>query len=213
MNRLLGFGKLKSLDLRNLINFDHFLRFSTSLGFCSRQTPRWPSRTVRQWRVRRFWRRRFRRRIWLWRRVRRWLTIRWRSRGRWRRRQPGGGDPWHPRRRLPHLLRGSWHLLLLRRTNRRRLLRWPRGRVPGLPHLRRGRHRWPHQVQLPLPQRHAVQPAVLCLRLVVQRRLLCGEHWTIFRWKIFLFHTYIQAQDLYYINDAFNEALAANTKP
>merc|ERR1711890_150092 len=46
----------------------------------------------------------------------------------------------------------------------RGLLRRPRGRVPGVPHLRQLRRRQPRQVQLPLPQRHPVQPAVLHLR-------------------------------------------------
>ena len=55
------------------------------------------------------------------------------------------------------------------------LLCWPRGWVPGVPHLRQLWWRQPGQVQLPLPQRDPLQPAVLHLRLVVQRGLLTGR--------------------------------------
>ena len=57
-----------------------------------------------------------------------------------------------------------------------RLLRGPRGRMPVLPHLRQRRQRRTAQVQLPLPQRHRVQPGLLHLRLVVQLRLLHGDN-------------------------------------
>ena len=49
-------------------------------------------------------------------------------------------------------------------------------RLSGFPHLRSWRQQLSAQVQLPLPQRHPVQPAVLHLRLVVQRGLLPGPH-------------------------------------
>ena len=78
------------------------------------------------------------------------------------------------------------------------------------PPLRRG-----GEVRFPLSQRNPLQPAVLCLRLVVQRRLLSGEKidFNIELQQTLHLNCRIQAQDLYYINDAFNEALAANSKP
>ena len=57
-------------------------------------------------------------------------------------------------------------------TSLYRLLLWPRGRVPGFPHLHRWRSWRPRQVQLPLPQRNSLQPELLHLRLVVQLWLL-----------------------------------------
>ena len=73
-----------------------------------------------------------------------------------------------------------------------RLLRWPRGWVPGFPHLHCWRSRRSvqililiftlnikyyrsGQVQLPLSQRHPLQPELLHLRLVVQLRLRRGR--------------------------------------
>ena len=83
---------------------------------------------------------------------------------------------------------GSGVWILLWRPGWRRLLRWPRGWVPGLPHLHCWRSRRSvqililiftlnikyyrsGQVQLPLSQRHPLQPELLHLRLVVQLRL------------------------------------------
>ena len=37
--------------------------------------------------------------------------------------------------------------------------------------------------------------------------------WVELELQLHIWNCHIQAQDLYYINDAFNEALAANTKP
>lgn len=55
-----------------------------------------------------------------------------------------------------------------------RLLRRPWGTVPGVPHLRGRWSRRTCQVQLPLPQWNRLQPTILHLRLVVQRRLFTG---------------------------------------
>jgi len=56
-----------------------------------------------------------------------------------------------------------------------RLLRRPWGTVPGVPHLRGRWSRRTCQVQLPLPQWNRLQPTILHLRLVVQRRLFTGK--------------------------------------
>lgn len=55
-----------------------------------------------------------------------------------------------------------------------RLLRRPRGPVSGLSHLHCRRQRSSEQAHFPVPERHRLQPRVLHLRLVVQRRLRPG---------------------------------------
>ena len=65
------------------------------------------------------------------------------------------------------------------------VLRGHRCRLSVIPHLRPWRQQLPAQVQLPLPQRHALQPAVLHLWLVVQRGLLTGANISLYLQQFF----------------------------
>ena len=72
----------------------------------------------------------------------------------------------------------KWLMLILNYNSHQggwRLLRRPRGWVPGFPHLHCWRSWRSGQVQLPLPQRDSLQPELLHLRLVVQLRLRRGR--------------------------------------
>ena len=111
----------------------------------------------------------------------------------------------HPRRArggLPYLLRPAAHHLLLLGAGAG-LLRGPGDRgssarqqltpgvcagdgLPGVPRVRLRRQPPRPHLQPPLPQRHALQPAVLRVRLVVQRGLQRGECGTILHWLLTL---------------------------
>ena len=58
--------------------------------------------------------------------------------------------------------------------------------LPGVPRVRLRRQPPRPHLQPPLPQRHALQPAVLRVRLVVQRGLQRGECGTILQWLLTL---------------------------
>lgn len=73
---------------------------------------------------------------------------------------------WHCWRWLPNLHRNSKNFIRLQTTTIPWLLRWRRGSMPSIPHLR-----FEHDIQLPLPQRHNFQPRTSCLRVVEPIRL------------------------------------------